>query len=60
MRYKVRFWHNVSKTPLIFAWEKSSKNAIIFCRKSRAKGIKHERCIYGYYKSYVQGAGLPF
>ena len=28
----MRFWHNVSKT-LILAWEKSSKNAIIFVGK---------------------------
>ena len=42
---------------LISRWKKCPKNAIIFCRKSRAKGNGYERYIYGYCKSYVKRAG---
>lgn len=43
--------------PLISSWKKCPKNDIIFCRKSREKGNRYERYIYGYCKSYVKRAG---
>ncbi|WP_446450300.1 AbrB/MazE/SpoVT family DNA-binding domain-containing protein [Tuanshanicoccus lijuaniae] len=42
-------------TGLISEQKKYLKSAIIFCRKSRAKGVSHERYIYGTAKVMSKG-----